>query len=72
MKGWTLAQAAELRKSDPARVMDAAKTSMAVQVRAMLTLQTRGSVVFDYGNNIRQMAKEKGVDNAFDFPGVYM
>jgi urocanate hydratase len=42
---------------------------MAVQVRAMLTLQERGAATLDYGNNIRQMALEEGVQNAFDFPG---
>ena len=46
-----------------------AKQSMANQVRAMLTLQKRGAAVFDYGNNIRQMAKDVGVENAFAFPG---
>lgn len=68
-QGWTLAHAAELRKSDAAGVVKAAKISMAVQVKAMLALQKMGSVVFDYGNNIRQMAKDEGVENAFDFPG---
>ena len=68
-QGWTMAQAKELRETDPARVVDEAKASMATQVRAMLTLQTRGAATLDYGNNIRQMALEKGVDNAFDFPG---
>ncbi|MFT5721714.1 MAG: urocanate hydratase [Motiliproteus sp.] len=68
-QGWTLAQAAELRKTDEAAVVDAAKTSMALQVRAMLSLQARGAATTDYGNNIRQMALEKGVENAFDFPG---
>lgn len=68
-QGWTLQQAKELRDSDPGRVVDEAKHSMAVQVRAMLQLQTRGAAVLDYGNNIRQMAQEKGVKNAFDFPG---
>jgi urocanate hydratase len=43
---------------------------MAVQVRAMLTLQERGAATLDYGNNIRQMALEEGVQNAFDFPGL--
>lgn len=68
-KGWSLEQAAALRQSDPARVVDESKASMAVQVEAMLTLQARGAATLDYGNNIRQMALEKGVDNAFDFPG---
>ena len=68
-QGWTLEQAAEMRQKDEAAVVNAAKESMAVQVRAMLTLQERGSATVDYGNNIRQMAMEKGVENAFDFPG---
>ena len=67
--GWTLAKWRERRESDPAAVVEAAKESMAVQVRAMLEFQKRGAAVLDYGNNIRQMAKEKGVANAFDFPG---
>jgi urocanate hydratase len=68
-QGWSMEKAAAERESDPAGVVDAAKTSMAVQVRAMLTMQERGAAVTDYGNNIRQMAKDKGVSNAFDFPG---
>jgi urocanate hydratase len=67
--GWTLAQAAAARKSDEAGVVKAAKKSMAVQVIAMLGLQERGAATVDYGNNIRQMALEVGVENAFDFPG---
>ena len=68
-KGWSMAYAAEMRQQDEAAVVDAAKESMAIQVRAMLELQQRGAATTDYGNNIRQMAKEKGVENAFDFPG---
>ena len=68
-QGWTLAHAANMRVENPADVVNAAKQSMAVQVRAMLTLQERGAATFDYGNNIRQMALEVGVNNAFDFPG---
>lgn len=68
-QGWTLTEAKALRERDPTRVVDEAKASMAVQVKAMLTLQERGAATLDYGNNIRQMALEKGVDNAFDFPG---
>jgi urocanate hydratase len=67
--GWSLAKAAEMRQKDPAAVIKAAKQSMAVQVRAMLDFQKMGIPTFDYGNNIRQMAKEEGVANAFDFPG---
>lgn len=67
--GWSLEQAATERNSHPEQVMQAAKQSMAVQVEAMLTFQVQGIPVFDYGNNIRQMALETGVKNAFDFPG---
>jgi len=58
-----------LRKSDPQRHMAEARRSMAEHVRAMLDFMGRGSVVFDYGNNIRAEAKGAGVANAFDFPG---
>ncbi|WP_333606488.1 urocanate hydratase [Arsukibacterium sp.] len=68
-QGWSLQQAIELRQTDEALVVKAAKQSMAVQVQAILTLQQRGAVATDYGNNIRQMAKDEGVSNAFDFPG---
>jgi urocanate hydratase len=67
--GWSLAKAAEMRRKDPAGTVKAAKESMAVQVRAMLGFQKLGIPTFDYGNNIRQMAMEAGVENAFDFPG---
>lgn len=68
-QGWTMAEAAAMRKTDEAGVVKAAKASMAVQVQAMLDLQTAGAATLDYGNNIRQMAFEMGVENAFDFPG---
>ncbi|PCK33506.1 urocanate hydratase [Pseudoalteromonas piscicida] len=68
-QGWTMSQAASQREQDPKAVVKAAKQSMAVQVKAMLTLQARGAATTDYGNNIRQMALEEGVENAFDFPG---
>ena len=67
--GWSLAHAADMRQRDPQAVVKAAKESMAVQVRAMLGFHKAGIPTFDYGNNIRQMAQETGVDNAFDFPG---
>ncbi|MEA1941778.1 MAG: urocanate hydratase [Pseudomonadota bacterium] len=67
--GWTLAQWDETRESDPAAVEKAAMASMAVQVRAMLDFAGQGIPTFDYGNNIRQMAQDEGVANAFDFPG---
>ncbi|NVK10650.1 MAG: urocanate hydratase, partial [Gammaproteobacteria bacterium] len=68
-QGWTLDYAKQQREIDEAGVVAAAKQSMAVQVEAILTMQKRGSYAVDYGNNIRQMAKDVGVDNAFDFPG---
>ncbi len=67
--GWSMDEWKALRVSEPQAVVAAAKKSMAVQVRAMLELQERGAAVVDYGNNIRQMAREEGVANAFDFPG---
>jgi urocanate hydratase len=67
--GWTLAQWEERRAADPKGVEQAAKRSMAQHVRAMLDFWRRGVPTFDYGNNIRQMAKETGVADAFDFPG---
>jgi urocanate hydratase len=62
-------QALALRKDDPPRYMAEARRSMGEHVRAMLDLKARGSVVFDYGNNIRAEAQKAGVENAFDFPG---
>jgi urocanate hydratase len=67
--GWTLDKAERMRQSDPAAVIRAAKESMAVQVRAMLAFHRLGIATLDYGNNIRQMALETGVADAFDFPG---
>jgi urocanate hydratase len=67
--GWTLEEWEERRERDPAGTIQAAKASMAEHVRAMLDFQTMGVPTLDYGNNIRQMAKDMGVDNAFDFPG---
>ncbi len=68
-QGWTMEQAVEGRKENEANVVKAAKQSMAIQVQAMLDLQKAGAATTDYGNNIRQMALEEGVTNAFDFPG---
>ena len=67
--GWSVERWIETRASDPALVARAAKTSMAVHVRAMLDFQKAGVPTVDYGNNIRQVALEEGVKNAFDFPG---
>jgi urocanate hydratase len=68
-KGWTLAEWEEKRASNPDAVARAAKQSMAEHVRAMLAFHAAGIPTFDYGNNIRQVAKDEGVANAFDFPG---
>jgi len=68
-KGWTLAQWEQRRGTDPNGVAREAKHSMADHVRAMLEFHKRGIPTVDYGNNIRQMAKDEGVANAFDFPG---
>ncbi|TCP59186.1 urocanate hydratase [Tumebacillus sp. BK434] len=67
--GYTLEEAEALRKSDPDKLIALAKQSMAVHVQAMLDLQKLGCTVFDYGNNIRQVAFDEGVKDAFNFPG---
>ena len=67
--GWTVAEWMEKRQSDPAAVAKAARASMATHVKAMLAFQADGVPTTDYGNNIRQMAFEEGVENAFAFPG---
>ncbi|HZA66157.1 MAG TPA: urocanate hydratase [Geminicoccaceae bacterium] len=66
---WTLEQWEAMQRRDPQAVERAAKESMAAQVRAMLDFHRAGVPTLDYGNNIRQFAKETGVDDAFDFPG---
>ncbi len=68
-RGWTLERWAAMREQDPKQVEEAARASMAEHVQAMLDFQAAGVPTVDYGNNIRQMAKEAGVANAFDFPG---
>ncbi|WP_109314495.1 urocanate hydratase [Pseudovibrio ascidiaceicola] len=68
-QGWTMAQWKEKRESDPKAVEKAARASMKVHVKAMLDFHERGVPTVDYGNNIRQMAFEEGLENAFDFPG---
>ncbi len=68
-QGWTLEQWQERKASDPEGTVKAAKDSMAVQIRAMLGFHRLGVPTFDYGNNIRQMAHDVGVTDAFDFPG---
>ena len=67
--GWTWEEYVARGKSEPEATVKAAKQSMAVHVQAMLDFQKMGVPTFDYGNNIRQMAMEEGVANAFDFPG---
>ena len=67
--GWTVAEWIERRERDPQAVAKAAKASMAAHVQAMLDMQAAGVPTTDYGNNIRQVALDEGVTNAFDFPG---
>jgi len=67
--GWTVEEWEEKRETDRNAVIRAACESMAIHVRAMLEFQQQGIPTFDYGNNIRQVALEEGVENAFDFPG---
>lgn len=67
--GMTMKEAAELRANNPSQYVLLSKQSMALHVQAMLDLQRMGSVVFDYGNNIRQVAHDQGVADAFSFPG---
>jgi urocanate hydratase len=65
----TLAAATELRTRDPAAYTEQSLDCMLRHVKAMLELKQRGAIVFDYGNNLRQRAKERGLATAFDFPG---
>lgn len=67
--GWTVAEWQDKRERDPEGTAKAAKVSIAVHVRAMLAFHEIGIPTFDYGNNIRQVALDEGVENAFDFPG---
>ena len=67
--GMTLEQALELRLSDPKSYQERSLDAMARHVEGMLRLQKKGSVTFDYGNNIRTFAFQRGVKNAYDFPG---
>jgi urocanate hydratase len=68
-EGWSVAHWEAMRRTDPDEVARAATRSMAVQVRAMLAFHRMGVPTVDYGNNIRQRAKDEGVADAFDFPG---
>ncbi|WP_343745199.1 urocanate hydratase [Chitinophaga sp.] len=67
--GMTLEAALELRKKDPARYRELSLKSMARHVGFMLEMQQKGAVTFDYGNNLREFAREGGEPNAFNFPG---
>jgi urocanate hydratase len=67
--GLTLDEAARLRASDPRGYVTRARQAMAAHVRALLALRDRGSIVFDYGNNLRAEARAGGVDRAFEIPG---
>jgi len=67
--GMSLEEAARLRNSNPEEYVKLSKASMAKHVSAMLEMMEKGAITFDYGNNIRQVAKDEGVENAFDFPG---
>jgi urocanate hydratase len=67
--GMTLEEALALRASDPDQYIERSMRSMATHVEAMLVLQKKGAITFDYGNNIRTQAKKAGLENAFDIPG---
>jgi urocanate hydratase len=67
--GLTKDEADKLRDADPEDYLKRSRTSIAEHLRAMLDMQKRGAVAFDYGNNIRGEAKSAGVENAFDIPG---
>ena len=68
-EGYSVEEAASLRKSDPDRYLEKSMASIAKHVRAILSLQSAGAVAFEYGNNIRKMAKDAGVDDPFRIPG---
>ncbi|MGB3392131.1 MAG: urocanate hydratase [Stenotrophomonas sp.] len=67
--GWTVEQWLAEQQANPSMVRDAAKAAMRVHVEAMLAFHAQGIPTIDYGNNIRQMAFDEGLKNAFDFPG---
>src|SRR6478672_2095528 len=67
--GMSLAEALELRSSNPDQYVEHSMRSMGTHIEAMLALQKKGAITFDYGNNIRTQAKKAGVENAFDIPG---
>ena len=67
--GMSLGEAVELRASNPDEYVERSMRSMAIHVEAMLALQKKGAITFDYGNNLRTQARKAGVENAFDIPG---
>ena len=67
--GYSIDEAKELRKRNPEKYVKLTRQSIATHVKAMLAMQEQGAITFDYGNNIRQIAKDEGVENAFNFPG---
>ncbi|MCM3790024.1 urocanate hydratase [Domibacillus indicus] len=67
--GMSMSEGEKLRTEDPEEYVKQSKKSMAVHVQSMLQMQKQGAVAFDYGNNIRQVAFDEGVENAFNFPG---
>jgi urocanate hydratase len=67
--GYNLEEADRLRESDPKKYVELSKHSMGEHVKGMLALMEKGAITFDYGNNIRAMAQDVGVEHAFDFPG---
>jgi len=68
-QGWSVAEWLEKQESDPKTVEKAARASMKIQVQAMVDFWNQGIPTLDYGNNIRQVAQEEGLENAFAFPG---
>jgi urocanate hydratase len=67
--GYTVEQAAKLRAEDPQKYIQLSKASIAEHVKAILALKAKGAVTFDYGNNLRQVAFDQGVKDAFSYPG---
>jgi urocanate hydratase len=67
--GMTLEEGGELRKQNPDAYVKKSKASMSIHVQAILEMQSKGAIAFDYGNNIRQVAFDEGVKEAFNFPG---
>jgi urocanate hydratase len=67
--GWTVEEWAQRQERDPNGTAEVAKAAIAVQVQAILGFKRKGAIALDYGNNIRAMAKDKGVEDAFAYPG---